>query len=267
MPQMQMFGAQGMEEMVMNIQEMMGGGGLMGKGKTRRRKVTIKEARDLLAKEEAAKLLDQEEIQREAIQRAEENGIIFLDEIDKIAGREGKGGGPDVSREGVQRDLLPVVEGCSVTTKHGVVRTDKVLFIAAGAFHVSKVGDLIPELQGRFPIRVELESLGEKEFVHILTEPKNSLTRQYTALLAAENVTVEFEKDGVAEIARVAAEVNRRQQNIGARRLHTIMEKLLEEVAFLAPEMPGARVVVNAALVRERLEPLLSNEDLSRYVL
>ena len=200
MPQMQMFGAQGMEEMVMNIQEMMGGGGLMGKGKTRRRKVTIKEARDLLAKEEAAKLLDQEEIQREAIQRAEENGIIFLDEIDKIAGREGKGGGPDVSREGVQRDLLPVVEGCSVTTKHGVVRTDKVLFIAAGAFHVSKVGDLIPELQGRFPIRVELESLGEKEFVHILTEPKNSLTRQYTALLAAENVTVEFEKHGMTEI-------------------------------------------------------------------
>jgi ATP-dependent HslUV protease ATP-binding subunit HslU len=264
MPQMQLFGAQGMEEMVMNLQEMLGNNA--GKGRTRRRRVTVPEALDLMEKEEAHKLLDMEEVQREAVRRAEENGIIFIDEIDKIAGRE-KGSGPDVSREGVQRDLLPVVEGSAVTTKYGVVRTDHVLFIAAGAFHVSKVTDLIPELQGRFPIRVELDSLGEAEFVTILTEPSNSLTRQYSALMAAEGVDLRFEPDGVREIARVAAEVNRRQQNIGARRLHTVLEKLLEEVAFSAPDMNGVVVTVNAALVKQRLEPLLASEDLGRYVL
>ncbi|MBI5497723.1 MAG: ATP-dependent protease ATPase subunit HslU [Deltaproteobacteria bacterium] len=266
LPQMQMFSAQGMEEMVMNLQEVLGSS-LGGKGRTRRRKLTVKEAREALVKEESDKLLDLEQVQRDAVKRAEESGIIFIDEIDKIAGREKGMGGPDVSREGVQRDLLPVVEGSAVTTKYGVVRTDHVLFIASGAFHVAKVTDLIPELQGRFPIRVELDSLGEEEFVHILTEPRNSLVRQYTALLAAEEVDVQWEQDGIREIARVAAEVNRRQQNIGARRLHTVMERLLEEVSFLAPEMRGARVVVNAALVKERLQPLLESEDLGRYVL
>jgi ATP-dependent HslUV protease ATP-binding subunit HslU len=267
MPQMQMFGAQGMEELVMNLQEVIGNTGLLGgKGKTRRRRVGVPEALEILAKEEAHKLLDTEQAQRDAVKRAEENGVIFVDEIDKIAGRE-RGTGPDVSREGVQRDLLPVVEGCSVTTKYGVVRTDHVLFVAAGAFHVSKVSDLIPELQGRFPIRVELDSLGEQDFVHILTEPQNSLTRQYTELMASEGVELKFAPDGVAEIARVAAQVNSRQQNIGARRLHTVLEKLLEELSFSAPDRRGATVVVDGAMVRDRLEPLLQNEDLSRYVL
>ncbi|MEW5853053.1 MAG: ATP-dependent protease ATPase subunit HslU [Myxococcota bacterium] len=267
MPQMQMFGAQGMEEMVMNLQEMLGNTGLLGGKKTKRRRVTVPEALDLLTKEEAQKLLDQDQVQRDAIQRAEENGIIFIDEIDKIAGREKASAGPDVSREGVQRDLLPVVEGSSVTTKYGVVRTDHVLFIAAGAFHVAKVGDLIPELQGRFPIRVEMDNLTEQDFVHILTEPKNSLVKQYTALMAAEGVDLRFEQDGIREIARVAAQVNSRQQNIGARRLHTVMEKLLEELSFNAPDRRGAVIVVNADLVRERLDPLLKSEDLSKYVL
>ena len=267
MPQMQMFGAAGMEEMVMNLQEMLGSSGLGGKGRTRLRKVTVAEAMELLTREEAARLLDMDVVHKESVQRAEDHGIIFIDELDKVAGREKGGHGPDVSREGVQRDLLPVVEGSTVTTKYGTVKTDHVLFIAAGAFHVSKVTDLIPELQGRFPVRVELEALGEAEFVTILTEPRNSLTRQYSALLAAEGVDLRFDADGVKEIARVAAEVNRRQENIGARRLHTVLEKLLEELSFEATSLGGQVITITAAEVRRRLDPLLATEDLARYVL
>jgi ATP-dependent HslUV protease ATP-binding subunit HslU len=268
MPQMQMFGAQGMEEMVMNLQEMLGNTGVFGgKGKTKRRRVTVKEALELCEKEEAQKLLDQDQVQRDAVRRAEEAGVIFIDEIDKVAGREKGHGGPDVSREGVQRDLLPIVEGSSVTTKYGVVRTDHVLFIAAGAFHVSKVTDLIPELQGRFPIRVEMTSLHEEDFVRILTEPKNSLCKQYVALMGTEGVSLVFEESGIREMASVAARVNSRQQDIGARRLHTVLEKLLEDLSFSAPDRGGQEVRVTGELVRERLGPLVESEDLSRYVL
>jgi ATP-dependent HslUV protease ATP-binding subunit HslU len=252
----------GMEEIEMNLKEMLGG---LLPEKTKRRKVKVPDALRLLVQEEAAKLIDMDKVVKEAVQRVEQSGIVFLDEIDKIAGRESHG--PDVSREGVQRDLLPIVEGSTVTTKYGPVRTDHILFIAAGAFHVSKPSDLIPELQGRFPIRVELESLGKTEFIRILTEPKNALIKQQIALLATEDVKITFSPDSIEEIAGIATEVNERTENIGARRLHTILERLLDEISFEAPDKSGSAVTINAAYVRERLAEILKSEDLSRYIL
>jgi ATP-dependent HslUV protease ATP-binding subunit HslU len=228
----------------------------------------VAEAREALFGEEIERLIDAEDVQREAVRRVEESGIVFIDEIDKVVSREGRmAGGADVSREGVQRDLLPIVEGSTVNTKYGMVRTDHILFIAAGAFHVSKPSDMIPELQGRFPIRVELSSLTESDFVRILTEPRAALTRQYTDLMRTEGVTLTFTGDGVAEIARIAVEANGRTENIGARRLFTIMEKLLDEVSFAAPEMQGVTVEVTGAYVKERLGDLVKDADLSRYIL
>ena len=252
----------GMEEIEMNLKEMLGG---LLPEKTKRRKVKVPDALRLLVQEEAAKLIDMDKVIREALQRIEQSGIVFLDEIDKIAGRESHG--PDVSREGVQRDLLPIVEGSTITTKYGPVRTDHILFIAAGAFHVSKPSDLIPELQGRFPIRVELDSLGKAEFIRILTEPQNALIKQQVALLATEEVSITFSKDSIEEIADIATKVNDRTENIGARRLHTILERLLDEISFDAPEKKGIKVTINAKYVQERLEDVLKSEDLSRYIL
>jgi ATP-dependent HslUV protease ATP-binding subunit HslU len=268
-PMMQVFGPQGMEEMGLNLGEMFGNlPGPFGKGGKKKRKLKVREAKTLLADEEAKKLVDMERVKREAVKRAEESGIVFIDEIDKIAGRQSSAGGPDVSREGVQRDLLPIVEGSTVTTKYGAVKTDHMLFIAAGAFHVAKPSDLIPELQGRFPIRVELEPLGEADLVRILREPQNSLLKQYTALLATEGVELSFADDAVDEIARIAREVNERSENIGARRLHTVMERLLDEVSFEASELPpGHAIRVDAAYVRRRLADVVKDEDLSRYIL
>jgi ATP-dependent HslUV protease ATP-binding subunit HslU len=256
------FSGTGMEEMVLNLQNM-----FPQNKRTKRRRLTIPEALEALAEEEAAKLIDMERVTKEAIRRAEQDGIIFIDELDKVAGREGGGHGPDVSREGVQRDLLPIVEGSTVSTKYGPLKTDHVLFIAAGAFHVAKPKDLIPELQGRFPIRVELDSLTDADFVRILTEPENALTKQYVALLATEKVHLDIQADAVAEIARIAAEVNARMENIGARRLHTVMERLLDELAFEAPELGERTIPITAAYVRERLQGILKDEDLSQYVL
>lgn len=253
----------GNEQMGVSLGDMFGN--MMPKRRKQAR-LSVAEARRALREEEAEKLIDPEAIVREALERTQNQGILFLDEIDKIAGREG-GRGPDVSREGVQRDLLPIVEGSVVNTKHGMVKTDHILFIAAGAFHVSKPSDLIPELQGRFPIRVELEALTEADFERILKEPKNSLVRQYVAMLATEGVTVNVHDEAISEIARLAAEVNRRLENIGARRLHTVMERVFDELSFHAPEMNGAVVEVSAAYVRERLEGVLEDEDLSRYIL
>ncbi len=267
------FLAPGMEDMAQGLQDMMQSIGnnpivsmLGGGAKKRKRKVKVKEALELLAQEEAARLVDMERVTREALDRAQNAGIVFIDEIDKIAAREG-GHGPDVSRGGVQRDLLPIVEGSNVNTKYGMVKTDHVLFIAAGAFHVTKVSDLIPELQGRFPIRVELEPLTRDDLVRILEEPRSSLVRQYTALLATEGVDVQFREDAVREVARIAAEVNDRMENIGARRLHTVMERLLDGVSFDATDLRGQRIVIDAAYVRERLANIASDEDLSRYIL
>jgi ATP-dependent HslUV protease ATP-binding subunit HslU len=228
--------------------------------------VTIREAREILAVEEGRKLVDQDQVKREAIERAEQGGIIFVDEMDKIAGREG-GVGPDVSRGGVQRDILPIIEGATVMTKFGPVRTDHILFIAAGAFHTAKPSDLIPELQGRLPIRVELDSLTEEEFRRILTEPKNALIKQYRALLKTEGVELEFTEDGIAEIARTAAVVNGRMENIGARRLHTVVERLLEDVSFDAPDCAADHVRVDADYVRAKLEKIVADQDLSRHIL
>jgi ATP-dependent HslUV protease ATP-binding subunit HslU len=257
------FSEAGMEEITFNIGDVLGG--MLPKRK-RKRNVSVREAREILTGEEARKLVDPDQVKREAVERAEQSGIIFIDEMDKIAGREG-GSGPDVSRGGVQRDILPIIEGSTVITKFGPVRTDHILFIAAGAFHMSKPSDLIPELQGRLPIRVELESLGEGDFRRILTEPKNALTRQYEALLATEGVRLEFTPDGLDEIARTAATVNSRTENIGARRLHTVMEKLLEELSFQAPDVDTPHVVVDAAYVRNRLSAIVADQDLSRYIL
>jgi ATP-dependent HslUV protease ATP-binding subunit HslU len=251
------------EGMEGNLQEMLSG--LLPK-KTRRKRMRVQEALPFLEKEEAGRLVDMERVKRLAVERTEESGIVFLDEIDKIAGRESLSG-PDVSRQGVQRDLLPIVEGSSVNTKHGVVRTDFILFIAAGAFHVSKPSDLIPELQGRFPIRVELTSLGKEEFVRILTEPHGALTRQYEAMLAAEGVTLSFDPGAVERIAEMACEVNDRTENIGARRLHTVMERLLDELLFTAPEIAGQEVAITRAYVEERLAGIVRDADLSRYIL
>jgi ATP-dependent HslUV protease ATP-binding subunit HslU len=263
LPIVEIFSSSGMEEMDINIKEMVGG--LFPKKKKQRR-VKVQEALTLLTQEEAQKLIDMDAVIKQAIERVEQAGMIFLDEIDKVAGRESTYG-PDVSREGVQRDLLPVVEGTTVTTKYGLVRTDHILFIAAGAFHVSKPSDLIPELQGRFPIRVELDSLGKDDFIRILTEPENALVKQYRALLETESVTLEFKEDGIAEIAETAALINQRTENIGARRLYTIMERLLDEISFDAPEMNGKTVVIDAACVREKLKHFVEDEDLSRYIL
>jgi ATP-dependent HslUV protease ATP-binding subunit HslU len=265
MPTVEMFTPQGMESMGINLKDMMGG--LMGR-KTRKR-MTVADARRILVSEEEEKLIDRSQVETEAITRVEEAGIVFLDEIDKICSREDAGGrgGPDVSREGVQRDLLPIVEGTHVNTRYGVVRTDHVLFIAAGAFHVSRPSDLIPEMQGRFPIRVELQSLGADEFERILREPENSLIRQYTALLATENLELRFAEDAVRTIAVMAAEINETAENIGARRLHTVLEHLLEELSFSAPAQAGEMVEVTAAMVEERLGDLVGDSDLARYIL
>jgi ATP-dependent HslUV protease ATP-binding subunit HslU len=254
---------QGVEEMDINVKEMLPG--LFG-GKKKRRKTSVAEAREILQAEEEGRLVDPGQVAREAVERAQSSGIVFLDEIDKVAGRE-SGRGPDVSREGVQRDLLPIVEGTSVNTKYGFVKTDHVLFIAAGAFHVSKPSDLIPELQGRFPIRVELESLTEEDFVRILTEPENALLKQYRALLGAEGVDLSFSEEAIREIARDAERVNRALENIGARRLHTILERLLEEISYAGPENAGRKISIEVEDVRSALSDLVKNEDLSRYVL
>ena len=232
----------------------------------KRRRVKVMEARRILAQEEAQKLIDMDEVLAEAIRRAENSGIVFLDEIDKITGRE-RAYGPDVSREGVQRDLLPIVEGSTISTKHGMVRTDHILFIAAGAFHVSKPADLIPEMQGRFPLRVELNSLTKEDFIRILTEPQNALIKQYTALLATEGVDLSFTSDAVEEIASIASAVNHATENIGARRLYTIMERFLEDVSFEAPHMDGVKVEINSAYVRDKLQDIVRDQDLSRYIL
>jgi ATP-dependent HslUV protease ATP-binding subunit HslU len=263
-PMMQIFSPVGIEEMGLNIQELFGG--MMPK-KMKKRKTTVPEALKIITQQEAQKLIDMEEVMREATRRVENSGIVFLDEIDKIAGGGTGKQGPDVSREGVQRDLLPVVEGTTVVSKYGMVRTDHILFIASGAFHVSKPSDLIPELQGRFPIRVELNSLTENDFVRILTEPENALIKQYIALLDTENVELEFTDDGICEIARIATSVNTKAENIGARRLHTIMTTLLEEILFNVPEMKKKKIVINANEVKKKLETIVKDEDLSRYIL
>jgi ATP-dependent HslUV protease ATP-binding subunit HslU len=263
MPMIEVLTPQGMEGMEFNLKEMFSN--LLPK-KTKKKTVKIPEALDIITQEEAAKLIDMDKVIAEAVRRVEQSGIVFLDEIDKIAGRESTHG-PDVSREGVQRDLLPIVEGSTVNTKYGMVKTDHILFIASGAFHTAKPSDLIPEFQGRFPIRVELSSLGKEDFVRILTEPKNALLKQYAALLETERVHVTFRDDAILEIAVIAADVNERTENIGARRLHTILERLLDDVSFSAPEMPGKDVEIDAQYVRDRLAPILSNEDLSRYIL
>ncbi len=266
MPMLEVFSGQGMEEMGIQLKDMLSN---VLPSRTKRRRVTVAEARRLLAQEEAQKLVDMEEVVSRAVRRVENSGIIFLDELDKIAGaRDGGGGrGPDVSREGVQRDLLPIVEGSTVTTKYGAVRTDHVLFIAAGAFHVAKPSDLIPELQGRFPIRVELEPLTKEDFVRILTEPENALIRQYVALLRTERVTLHFRPEAVEAIAEIAMQVNTSTENIGARRLYTIMERLLDEISFDAPDMPGKELTIDAEYVQLRLSDVVRDQDLSRYIL
>jgi ATP-dependent HslUV protease ATP-binding subunit HslU len=262
-PMFEVFPGQGMEEIGINLKDMLSN---LMPGRTRRRRVKIGEARRLLAQEEAQKLVDVDEAVAQAIRRVENSGIVFLDELDKIAGREG-GRGPDVSREGVQRDLLPIVEGSTVTTKYGMVRTDHILFIAAGAFHVAKPADLIPELQGRFPIRVELEPLTRQDFIRILSEPQNALIRQYVELLRTEGVALRFTEDAVEAIAEIAFTVNQRAENIGARRLYTVMERLLEEVSFDAPNMAGQELMIDAEYVQARLADVVKDEDLSRYIL
>jgi ATP-dependent HslUV protease ATP-binding subunit HslU len=261
-PTLEIFSPQGVEELGMSLKDLMGN--LMPQ-RSRRRRMTVAQAREILGEEEAQRLIDPEAAREAAISRTETSGIVFVDEIDKIARRDGQG--VDVSREGVQRDLLPIIEGSSVQTKHGMVRTDHILFIGAGAFHTSSPSDLIPELQGRFPIRVELEDLGEAEFVRILEEPHNALVRQYQALLATEDVTLEIKPDAVREIARIAVEVNRETENIGARRLHTVMERLLEEELFHAPDRGGTTVAFDAEGVRDRLAGIVADRDLSRFIL
>ncbi len=263
-PMVSLFTPQGVEEIGMQFKDLLGS--LMPR-RTKRRRLTVKAAREALAGEEAVRLVDMDHVREVGIQRVEQTGIVFIDEIDKVASSSQGRSGADVSREGVQRDLLPIVEGSTVQTKHGAVRTDHVLFIAAGAFHSAKPSDLIPELQGRFPIRVELASLTEADFVRILAEPRNSLVRQYTELLRTEGVEIEFKDAGVRAIAEYAARVNQRSHDIGARRLHTVMEKMLEHLSFDAPDLAGARQVIDEAFVRERLEPLVQDEDLSRYIL
>jgi ATP-dependent HslUV protease ATP-binding subunit HslU len=253
----------GLEDLEINLKEMLGN---FLPEKAKRKKVKVPEALTILVQEEANKLIDMDKVTKEAVGKVEQTGIVFIDEIDKVASR-GSSHGPDVSREGVQRDLLPIVEGSTVATKHGPVRTDHILFIAAGAFHMTKPSDLIPELQGRFPIRVELDPLGKDEFIRILEEPHNALTKQYIALMATEGVEISFTRDSIEEIADIAARVNEKTENIGARRLHTVLEKLLEEVSFEAPEREAGKLVIDRAYVRERLSDIVKDEDLSRYIL
>ncbi len=262
-PSLEIITGANVEEVEFNIKDMMPG---LFQGRSKKKRVPVKDAKNALAQEEEQKLIDMEQVARVAVERVQEAGIIFIDEIDKIAGREG-GHGPEVSREGVQRDILPIVEGTTVNTKHGMVRTDHILFVAAGAFHVSKPADLIPELQGRFPIRVELEPLGQAEFVRILTEPRSALVKQYTALMATEGVELAFGDDAIQLIAEFAAIVNERTENIGARRLHTVMERLLDEISFEGPELAEKSITIDAAYVRRMLADIVKNEDLSRYVL
>jgi ATP-dependent HslUV protease ATP-binding subunit HslU len=262
-PSLEIITGANVEEVEFNLKDMMPG---LFQGRSRKKRVPVHEAKTILAQEEEQKLVDMDQVSKIAVDRVQQAGIIFLDEIDKIAGREG-GQGPDVSREGVQRDILPIVEGTTVNTKHGIVRTDHILFIAAGAFHVSKPADLIPELQGRFPIRVELEPLGEAEFVRILTEPRSALVKQYTALLATEGVSLTFADDAIRLVAEFAAIVNERTENIGARRLHTVMERLLDEISFEGPELADKSITIDAAYVRRMLADIVKNEDLARYIL
>jgi ATP-dependent HslUV protease ATP-binding subunit HslU len=262
-PMMQVIGGSSMEEIGLNLKDMLPG---MFQGRNRTSTMKVPDARAHLIEEEQQKLVDMDVVARMAIERVEQSGIVFVDEIDKIAGREG-GQGPDVSREGVQRDILPIIEGTTVNTKHGMVRTDHVLFIAAGAFHVSKPSDLIPELQGRFPIRVELDALGRDEFVRILREPRNALITQYTALLGTEGVTLSFTDDAIERLAELAALVNERMENIGARRLHTVMEKLLDEISFEGPDLVEKSITIDASYVDRMLADIVKNEDLSRYIL
>ncbi len=263
MPLMQVVGPLGMDEITGNIQDMISG--MLPKSRKTQR-VKVSEARDVLLEEEAEKLIDFDEVVKIAIKRAEEYGIIFIDEIDKIASSFA-GSGPDVSREGVQRDILPIIEGCTVSTKYGQIQTDHILFISAGAFHVSKPSDLIPELQGRFPIRVELDNLTQQDFVRILTQPKNALLKQYQALFMAEGVILEFDKPAIREVARIAFEANNRMENIGARRLHTVMVALLEDMLFELPNPKIEKITITRERVKEKLDDIVSNEDLSRYVL
>ena len=262
-PIVEIFSGSGMEEMDINVKDMFGN--LFPK-KTRKRKAKISEAIEIITQEEAQRLIDMDKVTKQAIERVEQSGIIFLDEIDKVVGKD-TAHGPDVSREGVQRDLLPIVEGSTVTTKHGMVKTDHILFVASGAFYSSKPSDLIPELQGRFPIRVELESLGKEEFIRILTEPQNALIKQYKALMETEGLELIFKDDSIAEIAEIATIVNERTENIGARRLHTIMEKLLDELSFDAPDLEKKKFTIDAQYVKEKLDSLAKDEDLIRYIL
>jgi ATP-dependent HslUV protease ATP-binding subunit HslU len=262
-PSLEIIAGSAVEEVEFNLKDMMPG---IFQGRTKKRRVPVSDALEALAQEEEQKLVDMESVARAAVDRVEQAGIIFVDEIDKVAGREG-GQGPDVSREGVQRDILPIVEGTTVNTKHGMVRTDHILFIAAGAFHVSKPSDLIPELQGRFPIRVELEALGQAEFVRILTEPRSALVKQYTALMATEGIDLVFTSESIELIAEYAALVNDRTENIGARRLHTVMERLLDEISFEGPDLVQKSITIDAEYVRRMLADIVKNEDLSRYIL
>jgi ATP-dependent HslUV protease ATP-binding subunit HslU len=262
-PMIEVFSSSGVEDMGLNIKEMFGN---IFPQKKKERKVKVPEALEILTQEEAQRLVDMDKVMKNAIERVEQSGIIFLDEIDKIVGSNGAHG-PDVSREGVQRDLLPIVEGSNVNTRYGMVKTDHILFIAAGAFSASKPSDLVPELQGRFPIRVELDSLGKEEFIRILTEPHNALIRQYVEMLATEDVKVIFQDNAIAEIAEVATVVNEKTENIGARRLYTIMETLLDEISFDAPDMTEKEVVIDAKYVRQKLNDIVEDEDLSRYIL
>ncbi|HEX6625030.1 MAG TPA: ATP-dependent protease ATPase subunit HslU, partial [Pyrinomonadaceae bacterium] len=263
-PTIEVAGPQGVEEMGINMKDMLGN---LFQGRTKRQRMRVDEAMEYLLQEEEEQLVDMDAVARAALERVESSAIIFLDEIDKIAGRESASGGPDVSREGVQRDILPIVEGTTVNTRYGMVKTDHILFIAAGAFHVSKPSDLIPELQGRFPIRVELESLTLEDFKRILTEPKNSLVKQYKALLETEGIELDFTDDAVDAVARFAVRVNETTENIGARRLHTIMEKVLEEISFAGPDLEPKRQVVDADYVTRELADIVKDQDLSRFVL
>ena len=264
-PMIDVVSGAGMEEMGNNLKDMLGS---LMPGKAKKRKLKVPEAFKALCQEEAEKLLDEDSVIQEALNRVEQNGIIFIDEIDKITGRSNQGtSGPDVSREGVQRDLLPIVEGSSINTKYGIVKTDHILFVSAGAFHSSKPSDLIPEFQGRFPIRVELDSLTKEDFVQILTEPKNALVKQYMALLKSEDVNLTFEEDAIEQIAEMSAQVNLQTENIGARRLHTVMEKLLEDISFDAPDLENKNITIDAAYISEKLKDIIQDEDLSRYIL
>ena len=262
-PMVEVFAAAGMDEMQNNLQDMFSN---IFPKKKKRRRVTVAEARKILEQEAAGRLIDMDRVTKKAVARVEQSGIIFLDEIDKVAAK-GTGSGPDVSREGVQRDLLPIVEGTSVHTKYGIVRTDHILFIASGAFHVAKPSDLLPELQGRFPIRVELDSLTQADFARILTEPQNALVTQYEALMETENITLTFEEEAINELAGIAYEVNQKTENIGARRLHTVMEKLLEEISFEAPDVAPQKIRITAEYVRKNLEEIMKDQDLSRFIL